>query len=208
MPITQHHIDKKKVAAGAALVALSGFVPQPLMQQAHAASAAINVTGSFVTGVELAAGNAFKFGTIAATGAAGSVTFNPATGGGGTFASNNAVQINASSQTGSFSLKVASTTPDLNVTVAGLGTVTLIASGGGAGPTGSVKLAQVILDKSAFGAGADIVFASGGGTSDTAVIAGGAAAATTDILVGGQLTWTGGIPVGQFTQAITLTATF
>ncbi len=203
MPITQH-ITKKKVAAGAALVALSGFVPQPMMQQANAASASISVTGSFITGVQLVAGVSVKFGTFAATAGNGNVTLSTA---GAITTTVGAVQVNANSAAGSFSLKVVDTAVPLNVTVAGLGAVTLIASAGGGGPTGTVTLNKVILGGASLG-GTFIITDAGGGTGKTVIPATKVTGKTGAMAIGGQLTWGATQPIGQFTQAITLTMAF
>lgn len=203
MSIDKTYISKKKIAAGAALVALSGFVPTPVMQQAHAASAPLNVTGSFVTGVQLAAGNSVKFGTLAATAGNGKVTLSTA----GANTVSNAVKVGAASSQGTFSLKVVSTTIGMDITVAGMGAVVLAASAGGGGPTGAVSLDKIILGGAAIGTPTKTTITDGGGGTGkaTGVKAG---AATGVINVGGQLTWGATQPIGQFTQAITLTMAF
>ncbi len=196
----QKPILNKKAAAGVALVALSGFVPQPFMQQAEAASASISVTGSFITGVILAAGTSIKFGKLAATDINGSVTIDTA----GALTPSKAVTAGGAPQAGSFAVTFVSTVPNIDITVTGLGLVALAASGGGAGPTGTVKLNNIVLDQ--LGAAAITLTDGGGGSATTTGF--NITTATTNIKVGGQLTWGGTQPIGTFTEAIVLTIAF
>ncbi|MCB1531883.1 MAG: DUF4402 domain-containing protein [Alphaproteobacteria bacterium] len=193
-------ILNKKVAAGAALVALSGFVPQPMMQSAQAASASISVTGSFVTGIQLAAGTNAQFGVLAATDVNGTATLSTA----GAVTPSKAVTAGGAPQAGSFQFTAVSTVPNVDITVSGLGAVVLAASAGGGGPTGTVKLNKVFLDNFATAA---VTITDGGAGSGTATGVD-INAATTSIKVGGQLTWGAVQPIGQFSEAIVLTIAY
>ncbi len=195
------HVKTKAAAvAGAAVVALSGFVPQPLISSAHAASAKISVTGSFITGVKLGAGVNAQFGSNAATAPNGKATISTA----GVLAVSKAAKVGGAPQAGSFAFTAVSTTPNVNFTVAGLGPLTLAATGGGAGPVGTMKLKSIILG--GVGAAATTL-TSGGGT--TAKKAGyDITTKTGPIKVGAVLTWGGTQPLGAFTQQITLTAAY
>lgn len=200
----QKNLISKKAAAGAALVALSGFVPQPMLQQAQAATATISVTGSFVTGVQLAAGADVQFGVLAATGANGSASIDTA----GTLQAGSKVvnSVGGAPQAGSFAFTVVSLTPPVDFTLTGLGDVgALAASAGGNGPTGTVKLNKIIMD--GIGA-APLTFSAGGGTSDKVVGYAVTGAKTATLLVGGQLTWGATAPIGSFTVPIVLTAAY
>ena len=193
-------ILNKKTATGVALVALSGFVPQPFMQQADAASASISVTGSFVTGVKLAAGTSVKFGIFAATDVNGSIALSTA----GVTTPSKAVAAGGAPQAGSFAMTLVSTVPNVDITISGLGTVTLAASAGGGGPVGTVKLNKIILD--AIGAAAISLTDGGGGTAKSAGY--NVTVKTGSIKVGGQLTWGAVQPIGTFAEAIVLTMAF
>jgi hypothetical protein len=197
-------ISKKKMAAGAALVALSGFVPQPLMQQAHAAAATINVTGSFITGITLNAGRDAQFGVMAASDVNGTVTLSTA--GAVTFAAGKGVTVGGAPQAGSFAFTAVSTVPNIDITVAGLGAVALAASANGLGPIGTAKLSKIVLGGLDSGA-AQVTLTDGG--SGTAKVAGyDFDEATATIDVGAQLTWTTPPPIGSFTAPITLTISY
>lgn len=190
----------KKAAAGAALVALSGFVPQPMMQSAQAATATINMTGSFVTGIALAAGTNASFGVLAATDVNGTATLSTA----GAVTPSKAVTAGGTPQAGSFAFTAVSTTPNIDITVAGLGAVTLNPSAGLGGPAGTVNINKVFLDN--IGTAAITLTDGGGGTAKTAGYD--FTVKTGAIKVGGQLTWGATAPIGQFSEAITLTVAY
>lgn len=67
----------KKAAAGAVLVALSGFLPQPFVHQAMASTATINATGTFSDGITMSFLANLEFKTIVATAINGSLTVKP-----------------------------------------------------------------------------------------------------------------------------------
>ncbi|GJL85521.1 MAG: hypothetical protein DHS20C02_12960 [Micavibrio sp.] len=196
------HIKTKAAAVtGAAVVALSGFVPQPLISSAQAATATISVTGSFITGIALAAGANANFGSVAATAPAGSVVLATT---GAITASPNAVAVGGAVANGSFVFTAVDTTPNINMTVTGLGAVVLAATGGGNGPVGTMKLANVSLG--GIGAAA-ATFPSGGGT--TATVANyNITSLNGPIAVGATVTWGAVQPIGLFSEAIVLTAAY
>ena len=76
-----HPIDKKKLAAGAAMVALSSFVPNPIFtDEAHAqatASAVLTIQASVTNPLGITPGPNLNFGTFATAGA-GSVSIDAA----------------------------------------------------------------------------------------------------------------------------------
>ncbi len=192
----------KKAATGAALVALSGFVPQPMMQSANAASAAINVSGSFVTGVTLTPGVAVNFGKLLATAATGNITLSTA---GVLSGSVGVKKVGALAANGSIKATIANKTAAMNVTIKGLGPVVLAATVNGAGPAGTAKLTKILMKGAALNTLRTVTAV--GTTGKTTVTA----AVTTPaavIALGGRLDWTGAIPLGSFTQAITVIMAF
>lgn len=204
MSLNKNHINKK-AAAGAALVALSGFVPQVADNQAQAATATITVTASLVTGITLAAGDDLQFATAAATQGTGSLVMAPA----GTVTYNKATAAisGGTVKNGTLAFTAANATGKISVTVAGIGAVTgLAATTGGAGPTGSLTLDSVVLDK--MNAGNETVTVGVGSTGKIATVTLTAGAATTTIDVGISLSWGATLPVGKFTQALTFTMAY
>ena len=201
--------NKAKVASGAALVALSGFVPQPMMQSAQAASATINVTASLITGISMVNGNSIKFGKVIATGTGGVLIVEPAA---GALSGSVKVQPVSGNQVGDFKLAAAITGVAIDATVKGLGPVTSFkVTGGGAGPSGGtgLKIDRFFIDSANITKGAKITFSSAGGTS--ASISNAFAVTTTaqqTINVGAAILWGGTQPIGSFTQATTLILAF
>ncbi|MEM7679712.1 MAG: hypothetical protein AAF182_01745 [Pseudomonadota bacterium] len=209
-------IDKQlkntgKIAAGAAVVALSGFVPQPAMQQAHAAnSATVNVTGSFITGISIVAQNDLQFGTLVATGSNGSYVIAPTT----TVADvTSNVKAVGGQNVGDFKLAIAVTGAKVDVTVANIGVVDTLNPSVGLNPAVGatlLKVEELYIGKTNFSTPATkLTFASGGGT--TATIASAFKVSTTlqqTINFGGQLSWGATQPIGQFTQPVTITMNF
>lgn len=207
-------LNKGRIAAGAAMVALSGFVPQPMMQQANAAATAtINVTGSLVTGISLVAVDDVKFGTLVPTATAGTIVVAPglATTVIPTTAYTNAKHV-GNAQDGSFKLQVLATGIDMDATVKGIGlvpTTAFVATAGGSGPTGTVKIDRFFIGPTNITKTAKITFNSGGGTTDTIASAFQASVtAQKTINVGAALSWTAPQPIGQFTVPVSLTLSF
>lgn len=191
---------KKKAAAGTILVALSGLVPQPFVQHAQAATATISVTGSFISGITLGAGTDVKFGKLVATDING--TAKVATGGAVTLTKG--VAAGGAPQAGSFTFKAANTTPNVDITVAGLGAMVLAATGGGAAAVGTAKLTKVILG--GIGAAATTIADGGGGTGKKAAYD---ITKTTDTIdVGAIVSWGATTPIGSFAEAVVLTISY
>jgi hypothetical protein len=194
MSIHKSHI-KSRAAAGAVLVALSGFVPQPLMQSANAATATISVSGTFISGISLTAGLDAIFGKLVATAPNGKAVLATA----GTVTPSKGVTAGGAPQAGTFQLKVASTVPMIDITVKGLGALTLAATGGGAGPSGTAKLTSVNFDN--MGAATTIT-----GVGTTGKKVGYDLTVKTGILkMGATVTWGAALPVlGTFQAPVTL----
>lgn len=201
MSINTKHLSKKRVAAGAALVALSGFAPQPLMQQAQAASATMKVTGSFITGVQLFTGTSAKFGVLAVTGANGKATLSTA----GAVTPSNAVKVGAASTNGSIKINAVSTAVSMDVTVKGLGPITLSASAGGGGPTGTPSLSKVVLGGAGLSAALTVVQTAGTSGAVVSAVKAASSATTKAINIGGTVTWGATQPIGQFVPATAIT---
>jgi len=176
---------KTKVAAGTVLVALSGFVPQPLMQKAEAATAAIVVNGSFISGVSLNAGNALDFGTLIATQTTGTAVVDVTAG--TLVSSSNLVDVGAAQQAGSFNYTLAATgSLRLSITT-GIGAI--------AGPApGTVNLNRVDLQSASVNGGNTFNFAATGVTQVQSFTT----TAASVLNVGGRIAWAGGRPIGAF----------
>ena len=192
---------KNKLVAGAAIVALSGFVPTPF-NAAHAAvsdSDSLNINATVLTALTVSANASLVFGgfvpiantgyvDIAATGGASQsnaklVTGTPAAGGikfGGSTASNYVIAATGLGTAG-FALETASSASDLVIKQLYFGTnANGLATGFtlSAGTLASAKTAQVQLQGNA-----------------TAVNG-----------VGGRVHWTGGMPaLGQYSGSIAIT---
>jgi hypothetical protein len=191
---------KSKAAGGAALVALSGFIPQPLVtNHAQAASAKISVKGSFISGIKISAIKDAVFGSNIATAANGKLVLSSAN----VVTPSKGVHIGGSPASGQFKFTAASTTPSVDITVAGLGAMTLGATAGGVAAVGTAKLAKITLDK--IGATATLTDG-GGGTAKSANYDITATKAT--IQVGGEVTWGATPPIGAFAEEITLTIAY
>lgn len=184
----------KKVAAGAALVALSGFVPNPFMQEAHAANANINASGSFISGVAIGANQNLSFATLIATLSTGTFGVTPA---GAAGVSVGVTQLGALQQ-GQFTYNLAVSGASLRVSV-----TTGISAVAGPAP-GTVSITRVSIDAANINAGNTFTFNATGVVSSVAV---GATGADT-MNVGARVAWTGGRPIGAFVQAIGVNISF
>lgn len=208
MPISKHTKNtagaKKAVAAGA-LVALSGFVPQPFVQtariinSAQAASQEFSAKATFASGITLSKKAEMNFGTVVATDVNGKFTLK--TDGGVT--ASNGVGI-ANKAVGVLGVKALTTGGNIDLTLAGLGLMDRAATANG-GDQGTVKLASVIF-KDKLGA-ADLTFKSGGGTVAKVADYDFNKKTASNIAFGGALTWTAR-PIGVFTTTLTLSANF
>lgn len=198
---TKNHNISKKAAAGAALVALSSFVPQPMLHQAMADTTTLNVTGKFITGITLAATNDIKLGSIIASAKTGFVNMDAAAAtavSSAAFAGTPAV--------GKIKITAAVANP-LDVKIAGFGKLTL--TGGSA--AGTATLTKVYVG------GADVtsgITVAGGTSTATAtvtglnLVAGAIATPPGTLTLGSRIAWTGSTPVGTFSQALTVTITY
>lgn len=192
--------NKKAAAAGAALVALSGFVPSPLVPSAHAAATTLTVTGSFITGIAFGGTTSVKFGKMVATGAAGAVKMNTA----GALATVTNVKGVSGNQNGTIKLTAQITGVSFSLTASNIGTVVLAATGGGAGPQGTVKITKLLFGGAALVAAKTITAV---GTAGSTSAKANSAGISKTINVGAQLT-TAGQPIGAFTSAVAITAAF
>lgn len=183
----------KNIAAGAMLVALSGFVPH-VTRTARAASASISVTGSFTSGLAMTAGTGLQFGKIVGTAVSGKVTIK--TGGG---VSTSKGFFNATPKAGSIAFS-AGASKKVDITVTGMKTdLTLVATANG-GNTGTVTLTDVKV------AGPFAVKTyTTADTTDTSVTL---TDKTADLAIGGTIAWKDPIPLGAFSETITVTISF
>ena len=196
-----------KVMTGAALVALSSFVPQPYMQQANAAATTINVLGSFVTGVQLSLLTNVNLGKVLATAPTGTVQLKET----GAFTVTVGAKSLSGKAAGSIKATFANSTAAFNITVAGFKTNTALtaATGGGAGPTGKVTFDKLLLGGSALDAQVIVVSGGGGAVAGSGKATGNAAATSSkNIDVGARVSFTGGAPVGQFSFPAVVTMAF
>ena len=187
-----------KKVVGAALVALSGFVPQAYVNTAEAATATISVTGSFITGIKLTAGTSAKFGSNAASDINGKLVLSTA----GVVTPSKGVHVGGGPQAGTFAFTAVSTTPNIDITVGGLGALTLAASAGGLGPVGTAKLASVTLDN----IGAAPTTLAGAATAKKAGY--NITIKTAVLKMGATVTWGAVIPIGAFATPVDLTIAY
>jgi len=175
-----------KVAAGAVLVALSGYVPNP----AEAATANINASGSFITGVTLVAGDDLLFGTGVATQTTGTIQVDP---GGATLAvSNGYLTVTGTPQDATIGYTVAAA-GNLRLSIqAGIGTIAALAPG-------TASLARITMSSANVNGGNTFQFVATGATQAVAF-----GSTTGTLNIGGRITWTGGRPVGAYTQGVTV----
>lgn len=200
MSSKNQYIEKSKVAAGAALVALSAFVPQPLIHEASAASTTVKVTGKFVTGITLSATADVGLGSVIAQASTGFLQMkaDAATAtSNGTFVGTPTV--------GKIKITAAAKQP-IDIKVAGFGKLTLT----GAGATGTATLTKVYFGGTLTGSAT----ATGGTATATATATGAVlkntvfTAAPGTITVGSRIVWTGNVPVGTFDETLTVTITY
>ena len=173
----------KKIAAGAMLVALSGFVPKVTT---------INATGSFTTGIKMTAGNDLQFGVIVPTGASGSVVVTTA----GASTPNLAFNNGGIVQPGSIKFS-AGASKVVDITVTGLkNSLTL----GGATTAGTVNLPTVVIGGPLATAQTFKIATSKQTNTLNSV--------TKDLQIGGTVTWNAVSPVGTFNTPIKVIVSF
>ncbi|MEM6781263.1 MAG: DUF4402 domain-containing protein [Pseudomonadota bacterium] len=177
----------QKVAAGAILVALSGFVPN-VTRQAQAATATITASGSFTGGLTMTAGTNLQFGKMVATNTGGKLTVNTA---GGTVASKGFFNtLGATNGTIKFN---AGALKAVDFTVAGPAKTLALASTANGGKTGVVNLSEIVVA----GPIATALTFTTGSLKQSATLT----SLTTDLSIGGQVTWGAVQPLGSFTHA-------
>lgn len=192
--------NRKTLLAGPLLVSLSGIVPIPLFSRsARAAQATVSLTGSFITGVKIAPGINVQIGQIAVTGINGSIIISPA----GVITPDKAVTVGGGVQAGSFIFTAVGTVP-VDVTVRGLGALTLTPSVGGLGPVGTAKLNKVIVG----GIGAVPLEVADSGAGTGKVNNYNLTTKNGPIDIGLQITWGAVQPIGAFSQQISLVVAF
>lgn len=183
---------KNKVAAGAVLVALSGFVPQISSNRAHAATATISMSGTFTSGIAMTKGTALQFGIIVATDTGGTAQVKAA---GGTSASK-AFFNGGTQKAGTIAFK-AGASLKVDITVTGMkNTLTL----GGATTTGTVNFPTAKLS----GPFAIQTFTAAGTTATSVTLT----AKSSDINVGGTVTWNAIQPLGTFSDNVKVVVAF
>lgn len=184
---------KTKIAAGAMMVALSGFVPK-VTRPVHAATATISASGTFSSGITLTAGNNLAFGKMVATAITGSFSVdvdNATTGD----AFTNGGTVAAGSVLAAFGAALA-----IDVTVTGFAKSIALT---GAGATGSVSLSTIKLSGPFTATTPTLTF-----KAATTKVASSILGVTKDLSVGGQIKWDGTVPVGAFTQAIKIVMSY
>lgn len=189
---------KSRAAAGTLLVALSGFVPQPLINSAMADTLTVPLTGSFISGITLSAGTNIQMGSMVASQGSGKAVLSTA---GANVVSKGAAIGGAAA--GTIKFKAVSTVPNVDITVSKMGSLTLGATIGGHAATGTAKLTKLVL--AGIGAAAANVTAAGtvgkslnyniNKTSGT-------------IKVGATVTWGAVRPIGAFNQGLVFTIAY
>lgn len=186
------------------LVALSGFMPLPsIVQSARAGSTTISVTGAFITGMVLTKKADMKWGKMIASGANGKISLTTA----GAYAGSSKAAGITGKAAGKYSYKAATTKLAFDITIKGIGKLTLAATTGGAGPKGTAKLGKILFGKVfATGAAAHTCTVTGAGTSCKEAVTGGAqfTKKSTTVNLGGVISWGATAPIGEFGQTVTL----
>lgn len=184
-------LNKTKVAAGAAIVALSGFVPTPVVQNAEAASTPINISGSFISGITIASKVDVSMGNIIASGATGKIQLKA----GGATSGTNATIISGSAP-GKIKATYKAAQP-VDVTVAGFGKIGV--------PTNTATLTKMYFT------GVFSATITGGTATPTASSLGRVLTGTGTgkvVNIGAGISWTGGRPGGAFAKATTVTIVY
>lgn len=193
----------KKLAAGAALVALSGFVPQPLVSPAHADTATINAAGTFAGGISLTFATNILFGSVIANGNTGKLAVTASTAAVTPTTASNGF-FNGGEQQGSFLFNAAAGGLPVSVSVAGF-TAALALSDKGEGTQGSITLNTMSMSGPF---AAPIVLKAATPLKTVALTGTTGAAVTTDITAGARVTWSGARPIGGFSVPLTVTITY
>lgn len=184
---------KSKIATGAVLVALSGFVPK-VTKPVHAATATITASGTFSSGIKLTAGNNLQFGVMVATDASGSMSISA----GGATSTSKAFFNGGTQQAGSVKF-AAGAINKVDITVTGQKNSLTLASFN-AVKTGTVNLPSIFMTGPF---GGTLTFTPGGTTTTVTLTS-----VTSDLNIGGVVTWNATQPVGTFSQAIKVTVSY
>ncbi len=187
------------------LVAITGYLPAPLiMQSARAGSTTLSVTGQFITGFALSKKADMKWGKMVATDTGGKISLSTA---GAHAGSAKGVGVAGEAQ-GVFSYKAVSTAAAFDITVKGIGKLTLGSTTGGAKAVGTAKLNTILFGKAFSGVASKTAkcVAGGGTTCKAAVTAGAQFAVKSNAAapIGGIISWTTPKPIGAFGQTLTL----
>lgn len=188
---TQHL--PQKLAVGAVMVALSGFIPKP-SRVANAATATISASGSFTGGIQVTAKTNVNFGQIVATAPNGSISITP---GGATFV--NGAFFNSPTISNGAVVFNAGAAKTMTVAVAGLQNGLTLGTVGGQ-KTGVVNLGTVKVA----GPFAGTMTLTTGMVSDTVALT----STTLPVRVGAILSWGGVQPIGTFAHSVVITLTF
>ena len=191
--MSKNRVISKKVAAGAMLIALSGFVPK-VTKPAHAATATITASGTFSSGIKMTAGNNLQFGVIVATGPTGKVSINTA----GATSTSKAFFNGGTQKQGSIAFQ-AGASKNIDITVTGMKNTLTLGTFGGA-KTGTVNLPTVSVG-GPYAAAEVFKVAT---TKNTATLT----STTADLQIGGVITWGATLPIGTFATPLTVTVTF
>jgi len=179
---------KKRIAAGAALVALSGFVPQITNNRAQAATATIKASGTFSSGIKMTTGVNLQFGIFVATGTAGKATIKT---GGGTAASKGF--FNGGTQKAGTIKFLAGALKKVTMTVTGMKNTLALGTFGGT-KTGTVNLPTINIGGPFLAAQVFKIATTSAAVTLTST--------TADLNIGGVVTWGAIQPVGTFSQNV------
>lgn len=191
----------KKIAAGAALVALSGFVPTPLVSPAMADTATITAAGTFGGGISMTAATNVKFNTIIANGDTGKLMLTAS----GTVTESNGF-FNGATTPGKISFKAAAGSLSVSISVAGL-TSGLALSDKGEGTQGSITVGTITM-KGPWATTNATATLKIGTPAKVHPLKATAGTVPEDILVGTRVTWSGGRPIGGFSVPLTITVAY
>jgi hypothetical protein len=186
------------------LIALSGFMPLPLMvQSARAGTTTLSITGQFITGFSLVKIADMKWGKMVATDTGGKISLTTL----GAHAGSVKGLGVAGEQNGIFSYKAVSTAAAFDVTVKGIGPLALGATTGGAAAKGTAKLNTILFGKAFSGGTKTAKCVAGGGTTCKVAVTAGAqfgVKSNPTAEIGGIVSWTTPKPIGEFGQTLTL----
>jgi hypothetical protein len=185
---------KTKLATGAVLVALSGFVPQITANRANAASATIAASGTFSSGIKMTAASNLRFGLMVPTSATGKMSITPGNGTGTTKGFFNG----GTQAAGKISFS-AGALKNVDITVTGMKNTLALGSFNGT-KTGTVNLPSVFFAGPVAGS---LTFKTTATKTNVALTS-----TKNAITLGGAVTWGATLPIGTFSQVISVTVAF